>query len=222
MQTEPILRVKGVSKAFPGVQALTDVDFEAYPGEVVTLDGSGILMPDDLAGLFEVSGLSHIRLSGFRMINAGTHNDNAGIMALNQLAKAGLGEWSYGYDPVDWSCVLCSSSAWRVADTDFGPVPVPAPLVQQVTRWRITQAFNIFLDAVDIAQRQLVELRLAVDQPEVLVRPQVGAINLFDQVDVGAVTALGADAMESALPQLQDAVALPARIKRGLKRSLER
>lgn len=39
MQTEPILRVKGVSKAFPGVQALTDVDFEAYPGEVVALLG---------------------------------------------------------------------------------------------------------------------------------------------------------------------------------------
>ncbi|MBI5671474.1 MAG: sugar ABC transporter ATP-binding protein [Chloroflexi bacterium] len=39
LQTEPILRVQGVSKAFPGVQALTDVDFEAYPGEVVALLG---------------------------------------------------------------------------------------------------------------------------------------------------------------------------------------
>jgi NTE family protein len=99
------------------------------------------------------------------------------------------------------------------------PVQMPAPLAQQVTRWRITQAFNIFLDSVDIVQRQLVELRLTLDQPEVVVRPAVGEINLFDQVDVGAATALGADAMTRALPQLASAFALPARIKRRLKRS---
>ncbi len=39
MQNQPILQVKGVSKAFPGVQALSDVDFEVYPGEVVALLG---------------------------------------------------------------------------------------------------------------------------------------------------------------------------------------
>jgi ribose transport system ATP-binding protein len=36
---EPILRVERVSKAFPGVQVLQDVDFEVYPGEVVALIG---------------------------------------------------------------------------------------------------------------------------------------------------------------------------------------
>lgn len=35
----PLLEVKGISKAFPGVQALKDVDFEIYPGEVVALIG---------------------------------------------------------------------------------------------------------------------------------------------------------------------------------------
>ncbi|GIL12427.1 MAG: ribose import ATP-binding protein RbsA [Chloroflexota bacterium] len=39
MQNQPILQVKSVSKAFPGVQALSDVDFEVYPGEVVALLG---------------------------------------------------------------------------------------------------------------------------------------------------------------------------------------
>jgi D-xylose transport system ATP-binding protein len=36
---EPALRVTGVSKAFGAVQALSDVDFEVYPGEVVGLIG---------------------------------------------------------------------------------------------------------------------------------------------------------------------------------------
>lgn len=35
----PLLEVRGVSKAFPGVQALDKVDFEAYAGEVVALLG---------------------------------------------------------------------------------------------------------------------------------------------------------------------------------------
>lgn len=39
MEKEPILRVEGISKTFPGVRALIDVDFEAYPGEVVAVLG---------------------------------------------------------------------------------------------------------------------------------------------------------------------------------------
>lgn len=36
---EPIIRMEGISKAFPGVQALDRVDFEAYSGEVMALVG---------------------------------------------------------------------------------------------------------------------------------------------------------------------------------------
>lgn len=36
---EPLLRMEGISKAFPGVQALDRVDFEAYSGEVMALVG---------------------------------------------------------------------------------------------------------------------------------------------------------------------------------------
>jgi ribose transport system ATP-binding protein len=38
-QPNPVLNMTGISKAFPGVQALQDVDFEIYPGEVVALVG---------------------------------------------------------------------------------------------------------------------------------------------------------------------------------------
>ncbi|HEX3270044.1 MAG TPA: ATP-binding cassette domain-containing protein, partial [Ktedonobacterales bacterium] len=36
---EPVLRMTGVSKSFGAVQALQDVDFEVYAGEVVGLVG---------------------------------------------------------------------------------------------------------------------------------------------------------------------------------------
>jgi ABC-type sugar transport system ATPase subunit len=39
IQSPPLLEVRGVSKSFPGVQALDNVDFEVYEGEVVALLG---------------------------------------------------------------------------------------------------------------------------------------------------------------------------------------
>ncbi len=38
--SEPFLTIEGVSKSFPGVQALRDVDLEAYPGEALALIGA--------------------------------------------------------------------------------------------------------------------------------------------------------------------------------------
>lgn len=59
------------------------ITYAAYPDETVTLDGSGVTLPDDLAGLFEISNQSYIRVAGLRVINAGSFNDNAGILVLN-------------------------------------------------------------------------------------------------------------------------------------------
>jgi D-xylose transport system ATP-binding protein len=38
-ERKPILETRGISKSYGAVQALTDVDFEVYPGEVVALVG---------------------------------------------------------------------------------------------------------------------------------------------------------------------------------------
>src|SRR5688572_7792252 len=39
MEQAPLLKMEKISKRFPGVQALEDVDFEVYPGEIVGLLG---------------------------------------------------------------------------------------------------------------------------------------------------------------------------------------
>ena len=39
MENQPLLQMEKVSKHFPGVQALEEVDFEVYPGEIVGLIG---------------------------------------------------------------------------------------------------------------------------------------------------------------------------------------
>jgi len=40
------------------------------------------------------------------------------------------------------------------------PVPVPAPIVERLTRTRVVQAFNIFLQSVDVSSRKLADMRL--------------------------------------------------------------
>ena len=37
MESQPLLHMEKVSKLFPGVQALEQVDFEVYPGEILGL-----------------------------------------------------------------------------------------------------------------------------------------------------------------------------------------
>ncbi len=71
------------------------------------------------------------------------------------------------------------------------PLPVPEPLAQQIARLHITQAVHIFVDAIDIGQRQMTELRLQLDRPEVLIRPDVADINLLDRVDIPEIAQIG-------------------------------
>ncbi len=56
------------------------ITYAAYPGDMVTIDGSGITLPDDLAGLFDISNKSYIQVPGLHVVNAGPHDNNAGIL----------------------------------------------------------------------------------------------------------------------------------------------
>ena len=92
------------------------------------------------------------------------------------------------------------------------------PLKKQFNRLNITQAVRIFADAIDIGQRQMSELRLMIDAPEVIVRPKVAEINLLDKVEIADVALLGERAMQAVLPNLRRTVSLPARTVRQFRR----
>jgi NTE family protein len=95
------------------------------------------------------------------------------------------------------------------------PVPVPARIVERLTRTRVAQAFNIFLQSVDVGSRKLAELRLLNDNPEVVIRPDVSGIGMLDKVDVHTIVRMGEKATEAILPELQRAVAWPNRLRRS-------
>lgn len=75
-------------------------------------------------------------------------------------------------------------------------------------RSRFAQALNIFLRSIDIAGAEMTEMRLQLDQPEVIIRPNVPEIGYMDRVNVQEVVQLGETAAEEALPALRQAVSV--------------
>jgi NTE family protein len=98
------------------------------------------------------------------------------------------------------------------------PVPsiFPKSITDRIARISLAQSLDVFLRSVDVSSRALSHLRLEVDKPEVIVRPNVHHISLLDQVVVADVAQLGEDALVEVLPQLKRAVSWHARLGRKI------
>jgi NTE family protein len=98
------------------------------------------------------------------------------------------------------------------------PAIIPSPIADRIQQTRLAQAINIFLLSVDAAGRMLTELRLKIDDPEVIIRPDVGHIGLLDQVDVHQVIKLGEEAVIPHLDRLKKLTSWTSRLNRRVKR----
>ncbi len=82
------------------------ITYAAASPATVTIDGEGIELPDDLAGVFDIQGKSWIAVTGLRVIHAGPHRDNAGFMvngssditvkdcSTSDTTSSGIGVWA--------------------------------------------------------------------------------------------------------------------------------
>jgi NTE family protein len=98
------------------------------------------------------------------------------------------------------------------------PVPdgIPKPILDRLAHIRFAQAFDVFLRSVDVGNRAVAEYRLAVDKPEVVIRPEVSDIGLLDRVDVREVAQRGEAAVEAVLPELKRISSWTNRLRRSL------
>jgi NTE family protein len=95
---------------------------------------------------------------------------------------------------------------------------LPGVITKRIAHMRFAQAFDIFLRSVEIVNRQMAELRLAADAPDVIIRPAVSHIQLLDEVDVRETAKLGEAAVEAALPELKRVTGWTAKLVRMLRR----
>jgi NTE family protein len=100
------------------------------------------------------------------------------------------------------------------------PVPrrLPRVIIDRLVQTRFARVFDVFMRSVDIGSRQLAELRLRLESPDVIIRPAVDDIELLDRVDVRAVARLGEEAVKAAMPDLLRLMPWPRRVTRRLAR----
>ncbi len=99
------------------------------------------------------------------------------------------------------------------------PIPsiLPRLIVERLSRFNFAQAIDVFVRSMQVENRAVAEYRLKVDDPEVIIRPDVESVGVLDHVDVHEVALLGERAVELALPELKRATAWPARAARMLQ-----
>jgi len=72
---------------------------------------------------------------------------------------------------------------------------------------RIGQALQIFIHSMDIADRMIAELRMQIEKPDVIIRPNVYHVGFLDRVDPHELIAAGRKAVEDALPRIRQSLA---------------
>jgi len=100
------------------------------------------------------------------------------------------------------------------------PLPIPSglpkPILDRLSHIRYAQAFDIFMRSVDVGNRAIAEYRLAVDKPDIIIRPAVSDIELLGKVDVREVARRGEAAVDAALPELKRKTSWAGRLRRTL------
>jgi NTE family protein len=99
------------------------------------------------------------------------------------------------------------------------PIPeyVPHALVERLSRLTYAQAFNVFLRSFDMVYRAATEYRLAVDKPEIILRPNVHDIGILERVDVRQIARIGDQTVELALSEIKKHFTWQARFRRTLR-----
>jgi parallel beta-helix repeat protein len=99
------------------------ITYAAYSGETLTIDGNSITLPAYETGLFVVEDTDYIKVSGLRIVNAGPHDNNAGIYVDNShhiiiennrtynTVSSGIGVW-------DCSNIIIAGNEVRLACND--------------------------------------------------------------------------------------------------------
>ena len=88
----------------------------------------------------------------------------------------------------------------------------PVPVLKQIARFGVAQAFSVFARSIEISSNLLTELRLEIDKPEVVIRPDLEEYGLLDMVEVSELVERGEEAAEAALDALHKAVSWQGRL----------
>jgi NTE family protein len=94
------------------------------------------------------------------------------------------------------------------------PIPLPGPILHSISRMRIGQAMRIFYQSLEISSMMVTELRLKIDKPDVIIRPVVYSVGLFELADPVQMVAAGQNAVDDQLRNLRRETSWRGRVDR--------
>jgi NTE family protein len=104
------------------------------------------------------------------------------------------------------------AQSWSLPLQRYWPARILSSLL---SRMRYASVWDVFARSMDITSRAITQYRLEVDQPDVIIRPQVNDIDTLDIVDVREVAKRGEVAAVAAMPQLRGLFTLRNRWRRS-------
>ncbi len=92
------------------------------------------------------------------------------------------------------------------------------PLVYRLAgRMRLAQAFNIFINSMDLTGLMMMDKQLKLEQPEVIIRPKLGQIGIVDRVDIPELIKSGELAAFEVLPEIRRVTSWQYRLSQKVK-----
>jgi len=130
-----------------------------------------------------------------------------------------LARWLMPNLPVVAVCLQPLPDEWQTMASP--PLPIspylPGVVVEQFSRMRIAQAFNIFTKSIDITSRMLAEARMKIEQPDVILRPDVSRFALLEIVDPQELILAGENVVVNTVQELDNACRFTSSFFRRLK-----
>jgi len=106
----------------------------------------------------------------------------------------------------------------NVPRLDIPPyVPIPQFMVEQLNQLRLGQAMHVFIDSMEIMVNTVADLRLKLEKPDVIIRPEVNKYTMFDKVDIDEMIYLGEQSVLKSAKEIESVFSVLNRVNRWLK-----
>jgi NTE family protein len=134
-----------------------------------------------------------------------------------------LARWLAPTLPIVAVCLSPEPEEWSELPPPGLPntIPIPEAFIKQLRKDKTFQAIEIFTRSLDILDRSMAELRLKLDKPDVIIRPDVAKIGLLDNVNPDELIKTGELATLKSLPQIKASLSISKTISRYLHLGIE-
>jgi len=106
----------------------------------------------------------------------------------------------------------------NVPRLDIPPyVPIPHFMVDQLNQLRLGQAMHVFIDSMEIMVNTVAELRLKLEKPDVIIRPNVHKFTMFDKVDIDEMILLGEQSVSEMEKEIESIFNISNRFNRWFR-----